>query len=628
MLVLKGMTFSQNSEQFPVIDISGGVVIVDACSFFTSGPAAITARGNGFLFILNATVNGNRSVLTCAGNVVTVAQACAFVGARADAVVLTDNTATSLVQCEVSQAAHAAISTSGAARLKVALSKLSQSATGLDSKSAADFQELYHVEFSDIAQSCIVATGSTITTVTEATFGQCAAPVLSLGEAAGVRLFTSTFQPRETQLFALAGKSIIESVDNQVTGSISVAGEARLTLLRGSCQGATITASDKATLEMEGIVFGEVDKRALSVTDNANLTLYGSSCNRAGGIRLWTAGKLSVTALGMIECKAGLDIGGARKLTIERSQFTKSRGFGVYASSSEVSFTECTFDECAFSGLEIENSKVVMKQCKFTNNRGGGIGIRRTSLVAASSCALSGNQTFAVLIDEGTTFRADQCELTGNSRMVVTNGKVTLDKTTITACREVAVQLDGAKSLMLLKSAQFISNATAFIATGGARVKMDESIFNGNGLHFEASRGAKIFAAGSNFGNSIDGIGIIIQPDAVLYMERCTVGRESKYGLVTATDATIAKSQITDCGLAGILFLKGAKGKVSECTIERNKKDRLHIVGGTPEIKDCSIKENAQFGIVKAKECVDADVRGNTVEGNGAGNIVPGEFQA
>jgi hypothetical protein len=232
------------------------------------------------------------------------------------------------------------------------------------------------------------------------------------------------------------------------------------------------------------------------------------------------------------------------------------------------------------------------------------------------------------LIDEGTTFRADQCELTGNSRIVVANGKLTLDKTTITACPEVAVQLDGTKSLMLLKSAQFISNATAFIATDGARVKMDESIFNGNGLHFEANRGAKIFAVGSNFGNSIDGIGIIMQLDAVLHMERCTISRESKYGLVTATDTTIANSQITDCGLAGIVFLKGAKGKVSESTIEKNKKDGLHIVGGTPEIKDCRINQNAQFGIVKAKECVDADVRGNTVEGNAAGNIVPGQFQA
>jgi hypothetical protein len=627
-LVLKGMTFSQNSEQFPVIDISGGVVIVDACTFFTSGPAAITTRGNGFLFILNATVNGNRSVLTCAGNVVTVAQACAFVAARADAVVLSDNTATSLMRCEISQAAQAAISTSGASRLKVAFSKLSQSAIGLSSKSSADFQELYQTEFSEIAQSCIVATGRTVTTVTEAAFGQCAGPVISLGEGAGLRLFASTFQARATQLFTLAGKSIIECFDNQLTGSISVAGEARLTLLRGSFQGSTITASEKATLEMEGIVFGEVDQRVLSVTDNANLTLYGSNCNRAGGIRLRTAGKLSVTGLVMAECKSGLDVGGARKLTIDRSHFTKSQGFGVYASSCEASFTECAFDECVFSGLEIENSKVAMKQCKLTSNRGGGIGIRKTSLVSASSCCLSGNQTFAVLVDEGTTFRAEQCELMGNARIVVTNGKMTLDNTTITACREVAVQLDGNKSLMLLKSAQFISNATAFIATGGARVKMEESIFNGNGLHFEANHGAKIFAVGSNFGNSIDGIGIVMQPDAVLYMERCTIGRESRYGLVTATDVTITKSQITDCGIAGIVFLKGAKGKVSECAIEKNKRDGLRIIGGSPEIKDCRIKENAQFGIVKAKECVDADVRGNAVEGNAAGNIVPGEFQA
>jgi hypothetical protein len=198
----------------------------------------------------------------------------------------------------------------------------------------------------------------------------------------------------------------------------------------------------------------------------------------------------------------------------------------------------------------------------------------------------------------------------------------------VTQSADVALQVEGQNGLLVLSGGRVNANGTGAVVSGGGRLKVTNTAFTGNGLHIEALAQSKVFIEGATFSGSTDGVGIIGQSGAVLHIEKSKVSDESKYGIVSATDATIAGGAVSGCGLAGIVFLSGAKGKLTDCAIEGNKGDGVRIIGGTPDLKGCTIQKNGGYGVVRAKECIDADVKGNTVEGNTAGNSVTGEFQA
>jgi hypothetical protein len=622
--ILKSITFSQTSETFPAIDLLGGVLIVDGCHFFTSSPDVVRTSGNSFLYLLNSTVSATRTALNIGGATIMRVHTCCIVSAGGSCVVLSGNSASLFAQCEISDAPGAAVELLGTARVSLSQSKIARSQVGLSSSSASDYQVVVGCEFTEIRGACIVGSGSAVVSVGGSKFGSCT-EVASLTGASAVRLLTSSCEARSSPLFVLAERSKIECIQGQLTGSVRVQDDARLTLLGGTFQGSEISVGGKATLEMQEITLSNHTGRIVSATGSASVRIYSCTCTNTGGIRLRTAGNVSIVGLQMIQCTQGLDIGGARAASIVLSQFSKSGAFGVFVDSSDVTFTDCTFTENVFTGLEAGNSKIQLHRCLLNRNTTAGLGIRKSSLVTAEGGTVNENHTCGVQVDLGSTLSALKTEFKANSRAVIATGKVTLEGAIITGSADVAVQVEGEKSLLLLKNTEVGQNRTGLIAFKKARCKIADCVFNENGLHFEGTEGARIFAANSKFSKSTDGIGIVVLSDAVLRMEDCSITDEFTYGLVTGASATISRSQITSCGVAGIVFLKGAKGKVTECQIERNKSSGVRIVGGSPDLKRCVVKDNAQFGIVKAKECIDADVHGNTVEGNGT-NIVTAEF--
>jgi hypothetical protein len=210
---------------------------------------------------------------------------------------------------------------------------------------------------------------------------------------------------------------------------------------------------------------------------------------------------------------------------------------------------------------------------------------------------------------------------------VVSDGKVTLTKVAVAGSSEAALQVSGAHGLLVLVGGEVTGNETGAIAGESGRLKITGSKFIGNGLHCEAQKKSKVFIEQSEFSGSKDGVGIFGQSEAVLHIEKSNFRKEAKYGILTETDTTIRDCSVAECGIAGITFLKGAKGKLSDSRIESNTGDGVRIIGGTPDLKGCTIQKNAGYGVVKAKECIDADASGNTVEGNTSGNIITGEFQ-
>jgi hypothetical protein len=302
----------------------------------------------------------------------------------------------------------------------------------------------------------------------------------------------------------------------------------------------------------------------------------------------------------------------------------------VYLDSCDIRFGGCTFERNQFSGIEAYNSKVTLTECEVKSNLGGGIGVHRNSLVLSTGAKLSRNRAFGILVDTGATFAAEGGQITGSHApgVIVNGAKATLSKLTISGSPQAGVQVDGAAGgLVTLIGVTVQANGTGVIAGEGGRARISTSKFVGNGLHCDAQDQSAFFIEESEFSGSKDGVGIVAHSGAVLHLENCKVSHEKSYGIVSETDLTIVGASVLACGIAGIAFLDGAKGKITDSTIESNPRDGVHIIGGTPDLKGCKIRKNGGYGIVKAKQCVDADIHGNTIEANKSGHSITGEFQ-
>lgn len=265
---------------------------------------------------------------------------------------------------------------------------------------------------------------------------------------------------------------------------------------------------------------------------------------------------------------------GERALT---SDATRARIAGItFRGNGEVG----VFDGLAFTGGAIELEDCIVENCSGVTVRGRG------SSLQLVNCILENTTVWGVLAAEGARAVAEDCTFSAGDRAVAARNEgthVVLKRCVILGARKGLNLDDGAEGHV--EECTFSSAATGVSASGeGTRVELYRSVVGSamEGISFSEGAGGQV--------------------------ENCEIRDYRMSGLVIRDECD---PLVRNCTLSGGFCgaeVRG-RGRLENCTIERNRVGIQVSSGGSPVVTGCTIAHNT-YGMDRSEE------KGGTFEDN------------
>jgi hypothetical protein len=632
-VTFRGLSIKQKiNKAKAAATVVSGAVSFDNCVVRSIGVASVTVKGNAKLQLVRCAVKAASSPgLNMMEASQVNAVGCVFSDSKTIAVTLKKTSVGVFTQCVFKDLAKGGISASDKTQVYVDSSKFLNCNIdiGNDTQNVVTGcyikkEKVINSETGQVTISpgiiCAVSSRAHVYSTTMASAG------IDAREDSVVELQANKFVDGELIVWNKSQVSSRgDSFKGQTPTAISVLGDAKLHLTGARIEDVSdygIVAQNQCEVSIADVHISGSGKTGVMAFDGPSLSIASGDIIGAKdyGILARDATTVSLTDITIADCGgSGVEISGGSS-TVQHVVFRSNKRCGLVVIESKATVVAPTFEANAYSGLHLEKADVKVKGGSFVKNAKGAIYLSNAStLELLGGATFTGNRWAAVYVEPGCAFTGADAKFLKNQVGVAISGKGTLTNATFEENEATALQAAGPGATVEITDSKFSKEKQAVVAADGADLSLAGCLFSLNTLHLLSANGATVIDDAGEYTGAEGDYGVHVVEGTATF-GRSKFANSKAVAVFTQGRLNMDRAVVEHSGRFGVVCSGRASGLIQGSTFTKNGIAGFQIVGGAPEIKDCTISGNSKYAIFIA-DVARPLIRANTFADNGFQNV-------